>query len=642
MKAAYRPDIDGMRAVSVVAVILYHFGVPGFSGGFVGVDVFFVISGYLITRQLLEYRGTGVLAALGDFYLRRARRILPASLVMLAVVTGVATVMFLPFDLERLGKSVAMGASFLGNVAAWQSRNYFLAGDTPAPLLHLWSLAVEEQFYLVFPVLLLTMGTSLPRARRLVLVVAVMSFAMCAWAYADHPAFAFYSTPSRAWELMLGALLALGLVSEIRQRARRELYAVLGIVALMSVICVGGAGTDFWSPWVHSLVPCIAAMLLIQSSGCEPTRVARALSLRPVVFVGLISYSLYLWHLPVHVLAQYYFVLPLTITQQCGLMVAIFGLAVLSWRFVELPVRRRQWLSSSRELCSVASALTVTLVCAGAAVWTLEGVPRRFPPEIVRLADTSRRYHEDAVRCSQLPTSAVASGDLCVVYAATLGARSMVLWGDSHALSLLPAFESLARSNGWRLYFAMRSACRPLLATSAPLISPQSNAACIQFNSAMLEALRRLQPDRVALAAYWDLPNGELPKGRFGEALEQTVRQIDTPGRRACIVRDAPDYRYPIPFALARASIRGIDVDRIRMSSDEARARFPEMEQTLERLTRQQGVTIVDPKDRLCDGELCRLVDEEGRPVYADSNHLNIVGAMFVRDSLGRCFDASP
>jgi len=652
MKPGYRPDIDGMRAISVTAVILFHFGVPGFSGGFVGVDVFFVISGFLITRQLLEYRGVGLRAGLGAFYLRRARRILPAALVMLLAVTLVAAWLLLPFDLERFGRAAAMGVAFLGNVAAWQSRNYFLAGDTPSPLLHLWSLAVEEQFYLAFPLLLLAVGGSMARMRRLVLAVAAISFALCAWLSVDHRVFAFYFTPTRAWELMLGALLALDVVDEIHRPAVREICAASGIAILMVIIAAGGTGTDFWSPWVHSLSPCIAAMLLIHSSTGEPTRVARALSCRPVVFIGLISYSLYLWHMPVHVLAQYYFVLPLTIAQQAVLVFVIFGLAVLTWRFVELPVRRRQMLPSSWAMCGAAGALSMALCLAGVALWKLEGAPQRFSPDIVRLADTSRRYHQDAVRCSQLTTSAVASGDLCEIFAATDGASSMVLWGDSHALALLPAFESLARTRGWRLFFAMRSACRPLLGISAPLVSRQSDAACIEFNSAMTQALQRLRPDRVVLAAYWDLPYGEfivpdhpdlaLPEARFSVALEETLRQLDGGAQRTCIVGGVPHYRYPVPASLARVALRDIDPNVIRMSAEDARTQYASMDAGLEQLAREERVIVVDPKDRLCDGARCRLVDESGRPLYADSNHLNIQGALFVRDSLARCLDESP
>jgi peptidoglycan/LPS O-acetylase OafA/YrhL len=651
MKFAYRPDIDGMRAVSVIAVILFHFGVPGFAGGFVGVDVFFVISGYLITRQLQEYRDRPVAQALGEFYLRRARRILPASLVMLAVVGAGAMVLLMPFDLERFGRALVMTPAFLGNIAAWQSGNYFLAGDTPSPLLHMWSLAVEEQFYLAFPLLLLAATKrSAGLARGLVLSAALISFVLCAWSRVNHGAVAFYFSPMRAWELMLGALLALDFFADIRRPALRELCAAAGLAILIFAIVTGE--TTAWSHWRHALAPCIAAMLLIHSAASAPTRLSRVLSLRPIVFIGLISYSLYLWHMPVHVLGQYYFILPLTMGQQLALFVAIFALSVLSWRFVELPVRRRQVLTSARMLAGVAGAVSIALMLVGALLWKFEGVPQRFPAEVLRLADTSRRYHREANRCSQLPITAVAAGDLCLLNSPEGKARTMVLWGDSHALALLPAFESLARSREWRLYFAMHSACRPLFGISTTRVTPKSNADCDEFNSAMSQALRRLQPDSVVLAAYWDSRYGAFtipgqpelttPRARYRHALEETLRQIVVPGRRVCIVRGVPHYEYPVPVALARSHLRGMDMNLLRMPSDAARAQYSAMEPELDLLVKQRRVIAVDPKDRLCDGALCRLVNEEGSPLYADSNHLNIDGAMFVTGSLARCFDENP
>jgi len=650
MKFAYRPDIDGIRAVSVLAVILFHFGVPGFAGGFVGVDVFFVISGYLITLQLQEYRGRPLGPALGDFYLRRARRILPASLIMLAVIMFVAVLLLLPFDLERFGRAAAMGVAFLGNIAAWQGGNYFLATDTPSPLLHLWSLAVEEQFYLAFPLLLLAIGSSAARARGLVLAVTVISFALCAWASVYHRAVAFYFTPMRAWELMLGALLALDLLAEMRRPALRELCAVSAIVMLLMTIVAGRS--DYWSPWLHGLVPCIATLLLIHSSASAPTRVARVLSLRPVVFIGLISYSLYLWHLPVHVLGQYYFILPLTIGQQLALLATTLLLSVLSWRFVELPVRRRRVLASGWALAGVAGVLSVALLLIGVALWKSGGAPGRFPAEVVHLAGSSQHHRSKAGRCSQLPTTAIAAGDLCLLHSPAGDARSLVLWGDSHALTFLPAFENLARSHGWRLYFAMRIACRPLLGISTTRSQWQSNAACQEFNVAMTQAVDRLQPDVVVLAAYWDSRYGaftipahpELPtsEARFSHAFEETERQLAVPGRRICIVGGVPQYEYPVPFALARAKLRGIDDGLLRISRDAARAQYAAMEPVVERLVAQRRVIAVDPKDRLCDSARCRLMDDDGKPLYADSNHLNIDGAMFVTDSLARCLDENP
>jgi len=649
MKDAYRPDIDGMRAVSVMAVILFHFGVPGFAGGFVGVDVFFVISGYLITRQLQDYRGSPVVRSLGDFYLRRARRILPASLAMLAVVTPVALLLLLPFDLKMLGRGIAMGVAFLGNIAAWKSGNYFVSGDMPSPLLHLWSLAVEEQFYFAFPLLLLAAGMRSARlARLIVLAVAAISFALCAWATVDHRAVAFYFTPMRAWELMLGSLLALGQFAEMRRPATREICALAGIAILLVAIVAGGG--QFWWPWLHALAPCVGAMLLIHSSAHEPTRVARLLSIRPVVFVGLISYSLYLWHMPVHVLARYFFIEPLTVVQQFVLLAAIGLLAVLSWKFVEQPVRRRRVLATGRSLCVATGGLSIALFAMGCALWKTDGFPQRFTAEVRQLADMSKRFHRDAIRCFRVPMKAIAAGELCQLHAEPAEAPRAVLWGDSHALALLPALENLAISHRWQMFVGTHSACRPLLGIATTRDSMQFSSVCTDFNHAMIEGLSRLNPRLVVLAAYWFYPNGDFTipgrpeleshAARFEYAFEETVRQISSPGRTLCIVRGVPRLDFPVPYALARARVRGIDPDSLRLSVTAAREQYAAMEPVLARLVQQRRVVAVDPKDRLCDARSCRLVNDEGNALYSDSNHLSIAGAVFVTDSLAGCFDA--
>jgi peptidoglycan/LPS O-acetylase OafA/YrhL len=288
-RAAYRPDIDGLRALSVMAVILFHAGIPGVTGGFVGVDVFFVISGFLITRLLLEHAERSPWAQLREFYQRRARRILPALFVVIWASAAGAWLLFAPAELTGFGHFVAACAAMLANVAAWNSGGYF---DTPwatTPLLHLWSIAVEEQFYLLFPLLFIFMQRLLPARWRVPLIgaAALASLTACVWASYAHPAANYYAAPTRAWELLAGSLLALGAVPVPARRALCDLIAWLALATLLTACLVFDSRTRY--PGLHTLAPALATAALIVTGGAASSA-NRALAFGPLVFAGLLSY----------------------------------------------------------------------------------------------------------------------------------------------------------------------------------------------------------------------------------------------------------------------------------------------------------------------------------------------------------------
>jgi peptidoglycan/LPS O-acetylase OafA/YrhL len=648
MTEAYRPDIDGMRAISVLAVILYHIGVPGLGGGFVGVDVFFVISGFLVTRQLLEHRERRLAEALGDFYLRRARRILPALLVMLALLAPIMYWLMFPTDLKYNARALALGVAFAGNIGAWQLGDYFLAGDVQNPLQHLWSLGVEEQFYLAFPLVLLALR-QLPARRlgALLAIAALASFIACLWIQQRDRHIAFYFTPFRGWELLCGAVLASGWLALPRHSLVRELLAVAGL-ALLALALTGNA--PYWQPWKHSLLPTVGAMLLIHSSRDAPTRTARLLSLRPLVFVGLISYSLYLWHLPAFVLTRYYRIFPLTPGQSVAVLAAVFVAAALSWKFIEQPVRRRRVLASPRALLAAAAGVMAPLIVFGAVSWRHDGLPLRFSPEVRAIVLNPRRVDPSADACMRLPIEGIARGELCELHAEPPGAPLAVVWGDSHSRALYPAFRTLAERHHVQLYAAVSSSCRPLFGIAGLRDNAAFTARCERFNRGMLEALHVRQPQLVILAAFWmsatrdfavtGAPQLKSLDARFSAALDTTLGHVAAPGRSICVVRGVPHYDYPVPYALASARLRGRDPQSLRLSAAAARAQYAAMEPGLERLRAGGRLRAVDPKDALCDGEYCRLVSPQGRVLYADGNHLSVDGAEFVTDTLEGCFDA--
>jgi peptidoglycan/LPS O-acetylase OafA/YrhL len=362
MHSQYRPDIDGLRAISAIAVVLFHAHVPGFRGGFIGVDIFFVISGYLITRLLCASREQPVRQRLAQFYVRRCRRVLPALLVLLVILTPAAIIMLQPADLHNYGKYLASTSILLTNVVAWADRN---AGWPP--LIHLWTIAVEEQFYLLYPLLLVWATTRLTRPIVPIAMLAVASFTLSVWAAYAKPLANFYLTPPRVWELLLGALPAIE-AFRVRSGVAREVLALSG--AAVIVLAVGTYSSQSHYPGIPALPVCLAAVSLLVTGQDSATMVARLLASRPLVVTGLISYSLYLWHAPLLSLFYYRTGASPNGVQTALLLPAIWLLAFVSWFAVERPVRSGKLFKSDRLFLVASVIANFALGGAGLYLWS--------------------------------------------------------------------------------------------------------------------------------------------------------------------------------------------------------------------------------------------------------------------------------
>ena len=331
----YRRDIDGLRAVAILPVLLFHAHVPGFSGGYVGVDIFFVISGYLITGIIAREVDQGRFSIL-RFYERRFRRIMPALALMMLAVLAASAWLYLPADLASVPKSALAATLFVSNLWFFTDTGYFAGGADVKPLLHTWSLAVEEQYYIGFPVLLMLLARAGSRWRSaIVATLALLSLSLSVFMQRDTSGFAFYLLPTRAWELFAGALLALGCIPAIRQRWKREAIAWGGMAAIMLAVACYDRDTLF--PGIAAMAPVLGAAALIHAA--PGTRAARLLGCPPLVGVGLISYSLYLWHWPLIVFTEYATDMPLAGYTRIAVIAAALIAALVSWRFVERPFR---------------------------------------------------------------------------------------------------------------------------------------------------------------------------------------------------------------------------------------------------------------------------------------------------------------
>ena len=649
-KSGYRPDIDGLRAIAIVPVVLYHYGFRPFTGGFVGVDVFFVISGFLITglihREMAEGR-----FSIRHFYERRIRRIFPALFVMLAVATVAAAIILFPLDFERYADSLFATAFFASNFEFWREAGYFDVAAEWKPLLHLWSIAVEEQFYLIFPALLLLIGT---KSRRTLLIVTGALFAaslvFSIWALTNAPSTAFYLLPARFWELMLGALLALAQIPQPSSRIVRESIGIAGLGMIAFAVFTYTRWQPF--PGQYALLPCLGAALLIYA-GETKTLTHRLLSLKPIVFVGLISYSLYLWHWPLLVFTQTALNRVLLPWESCALVALSVILAILSWRFIEQPFRRPIALGRGPLFAGAASAMALTALC-GFGVASARGLPERLQPEIRKILAEERNHEPRMDICFGLNAHDVRAGRLCRIGSTGTSTPSFVLWGDSHADALLPAVEKVAEEHNRAGIFAATNSCAPLLGVMRPDALP-----CKPFNDAVAKVALQPEIRDVILDARWsknaygtapgegdgriypyddkgkgtDLPSTEAV---FYRGLERTVRALTGAGKHVTIIASVPEPGYSVPRVLAHLRMEknwGTPTGDLKAFLAHQKFIFD----TMAAMQKKYGVRVLYPHQLLCASGACELALND-RPLYRDEHHLSVFGAMQLMPIVAQAF----
>jgi peptidoglycan/LPS O-acetylase OafA/YrhL len=615
-------------------VVLFHAGLTGTRGGYVGVDVFFVISGFLITQLLLDRGDAPLRLSLGQFYVRRARRILPALIVTCCVVALAATLVLLPWDLRRFGKFLASTPVFATNLAAWiDGDDYFAQGYLRVPLTHLWSIAIEEQFYLLYPLVLLALASWAPRWRTPALVLAcTMSLALCVWASFARPGANFYLPVSRAWELLLGALMTLAAPRWTSSRRLNEWLAGAALAALALAVAYPQPELNY--PLLYAIAPCTASALLLVTAAHGQTAVAQLLSRGPLVFTGKASYSIYLWHLPIFALYKYYNLGVASTLETWTMIGATYAVAVVSWKWVEQPIRTRAWLRSDRTFVWSAIAANAFVLGLGIFLWTSHGLPSRFTPDIVLPFDSRFEAGVEIAPCVMRPLRKVAAGDLCRFGDPDPRAPRVLVWGDSHSMALVPAYRKLAKAHGVQLYLAALPSCRPLMAPSG---GPSSH--CLEFNAAVLTAVRRLNPQLIILNAYWMLPGKPLEPGvaSFRQGLENTLADVAPDARSVCVVLDVPTYDFVVPYAVAISRMRGLSQDFLRVSRARALDETRSVEADIRAAQAEWGLTVVDPKDVLCRTDECTY-EQNGQILYADHNHLAPAGAEYVASTLEPCF----
>jgi peptidoglycan/LPS O-acetylase OafA/YrhL len=632
----YRPDVDGLRAVAVLLVVGRHLRVSWLSGGFVGVDVFFVISGYLISSMIVPEVRAGTFSLVG-FYERRVRRIFPALIVMLAVSAGLAWRYLLPTEMVAFARSL-VGALFgFSNVVFWSWAGYFDGPNELKPLLHTWSLGVEEQFYLVFPLLLLgTRWMSSEGLRRLIWVVTGVSLGAACWMTWYLPANGFFFAPLRAWELLFGIVVAQGYVPVIQGRVGRNVAGAAGLGMILAAGLLYTARTPF--PGVAAIPPCLGAALVIWAEG---TWIGWVLGLRPLVFVGLISYSLYLWHWPVQVFWDYAHLLDGRRENDWRGIGWVFSVsmvaAVVSWALVERPVRegwswgrfahlrddktvakmghplveRRVLRPGRRALFASAGGLAGVALAGAVGLERSGGAPGRFAPEVVRVASfleydnhAEDRWGVCAVGPHATEVGALEASRVCLPYRA--GERHFLLLGDSHAAQLWPGFAAVFPELD--IGQVNVSECPMLVGLAG---APRMCGVVSKF---LFEEYLPAHPMEALLVSYRWLDSNL-------DEVDALVAYAKAHGTRVIVFGPTVEYGVALPRLIAMSRVGGTDVREVAWPR--------ELDGRMARLARERwGVEYVSFFADACGGGVCPVVGADGVPVVFDGNHLTGDGAV--------------
>jgi len=612
----HRQDIDGLRALAVLPVLLFHAEL-GCPGGFVGVDIFFVISGFLIASLILTELDEGKFS-LVTFWERRIRRILPALTVVVLATLAAGWFLFLPEDFVLIGRSAIAQAALMSNVFFYFHTNYFNDATETVPLLHTWSLAVEEQFYLLFPLLLIVLARrkklSIPRT---IAMLALGSFALSVLATHRKPAAAFYLLPTRAWELMTGAFLAA--VPGWRWPARwmREGVAFGGLGLILFSIFFYTAATRF--PGAAALLPCLGAAFIILSGGQEGTLVGTALRWQPVVFIGLISYPLYLWHWPLLVFARYDRAEPLLWMQRAAVLGAAAVLATLSWRYVETPFRQRLICSQRPRLFALAGCSMAGLMLLGGAVCWSHGIPARVPA----LAAVYSQGRYDFAFRNEITLDEAAAGAF-----AELGGQStnqpidLLLWGDSHAMAVAPVLDDLCRQFSVRGVQATHSTTAPLLGyVSRSGYSLQDKSAA--FSKSVLDFIVKNRIRTVVLAARW---TSYGPPDSLDADFISTIRAITASGARAYVLKDVPAPGFDVPRYAALTVLHHGDLRKLAIPPCTYRTSNEGFDRVFDQLS-AMGADVLDAPQYFLNSNGFYDVVRDGKTLYWDWHHLSVAGA---------------
>lgn len=658
----YRPDIDGLRAVAVLSVLFFHADFPMFSGGFVGVDVFFVISGYLITKILVHSVDNGTFS-LSEFYRKRALRIMPAYTAMCLVCTLVAIWLLPPDLLVDFAKSLLSSALFGANFYFSEQMSYFQSAADELPLLHMWSLSVEEQFYVFWPFgILLLCAAPLKKFRPWVIGLGVLiGVILCEWAIRNKSqTMVFFYTPFRAWELMIGALVFL--LPTVKLPPRWSTAAsLLGAALILGPVLIYEPNRPLF-PGISALVPCLGAALIIAVGATYSSIVHRMLSLRLVVFLGLISYSLYLWHWPIFAFSRYLLQGHLDFGLAILLSFVSVLAAIMSWKYIETPFRKHRFpktgapavrYQSLKTLSAATCAILFTATLAGVLIFK-DGLPERTSALALQASGALKSTHKLTSEClrERSPQNIKPFRENCVF--GNSGAQPVAaLWGDSHANAFVPALERQAQLRDTSFELLAMQSCSPLMMEALrPDYGGRGVDACIDFNDAVLNYLLAADHVKVVyVSSYWttifenvgksglvaessvastEHPPAPNPEENFIAVLaERIVDPLRQAGKTVVLVGQPPLFSRSGGRCLARKAFLDQPLSECDLSLKKYLATTGKVNEVLDDVPEAM---FIDPVSAFCDQEKCTPYPQN---IFAfrDEHHLSVEGALLLADS---------
>jgi peptidoglycan/LPS O-acetylase OafA/YrhL len=622
---AYRPDIDGLRALAVLAVTVFHFNKQWIPGGFVGVDIFFVISGFLITGIIYGQHSS---FSFGDFYGRRIRRILPAATFVTAITLITGSFFLLPVDVKSLSES-AIGATLsAANIYYWLFLNtdYFASSSDTVPLLHMWSLGVEEQFYLIWPALMI-LALRVGGKRLLAFtasILAVASFAVSEYYLARDPSFAYYMLPSRAGELLVGALLFLWQDSRRISHAAANLAGFIGLTMVIGALALLDEKAGF--PGMRSIIPSTGAALLILSGINNSSLISKLFAHRALRFIGLRSFSLYLWHWPVLAFYRYAYGEP-TLTGGIACVLLISLLTLLSYHLIESPFREStpSWLGT--KALPIFASCTIT-IATGYVLFKNNGywptaAGNSYRAEISTHDFNTKSAGKFKFNCqmneydpSKWSLEECVNGDKSVT-------AETLLWGDSNAAHYVGYLKAIAEDAKFSVRNISHSSCPPVRELEG-LVSPAQIKSCTRFNeSAFLESKNY---KNVIIGGAWVI----YARNGGKEQISRTINELAANGNQVIIALNAPIFRSLDRFCTAKAiRIPGMNCPATAVMPDRGDS---EVNIYLKKLASEHpNVTTFDVREHICKSGTCSAYDKE-KLLYYDQGHLSMIGS----ETIGR------
>ncbi len=658
----YRADLDGIRAIAIALVIFFHYGASSVTGGYIGVDVFFVLSGYLIGSNIFSQLDKNSFRFV-TFYFRRLRRLFPAYAAMIVVTFLFAYWIMLPLEFREFGQSLVASTIYLSNVLFYFESGYHDASAHTKPLLHTWSLSVEEQFYVIFPIVAFLAGTYLKRHLAAIIVsLTLISFLFGVFWISRDTSAVFYLYPFRAWELFLGVILALKIVPNFPGRRTCAVAAFVGLMLVIVPAVIYDSTTPF--PGVAALWPCLGTVLLIHA-GTHQNWASSLLSRSLPVFTGKISYALYLWHWPVYVLYVY------AIAREPGLYDSVLMLSLtvvaslVSYYFIESPIRygTLSFANSISKVFTATAAASVAAIAAGLYIHTTNGMPSRLDARTNAFAAAAGDLFGDLSDCETFGNEVLANIEYCTVGDPLTAEEYTLVWGDSHAGMYRPGYSEVLSGNQFDSLIAWTGGCPPVfgLAKDETASSATTDEKCYYRN----EAIRDLIDDdarinSVVLLGRWSYylhgsgigvddhnkieawpmearaGHGVDQDQYVASALTNTIAELSARNIRVFVIEQPPEFSSYRAQQVAIGMMRGVlDDDQLGNLTQEPYSgvmhRQGLVQAALDKLEQDGHVTVLRTHHYFCEPEFCSLM-LDGLPAYFDNNHISTEGSLRISD----------